>query len=526
MSIQQNHTQYPFASMSASLCRSILSEIQRPRPNDEILHCGIDIRNDLLLRVEELFDLADQEIHVFPFKDVPKCWFRLYTDTSIVRAALLVTEYESNTRYWQEARFGSPASALIDEIVRILDMALIMTGGVGREEMIQTMLSYVEEMIQASEDCTKEPRPLAADRPLSIHHDELLLEVSSIPRITKPVPRLHRPTTWSFQKHLNDIRAPIILTGTMKHWPAMDTWTSKSHWLKQTLQGRRLVPIEVGRSYTDEEWGQKIVPFRHFLDEYICHENITANENGVEQSTTTDDERQTGYLAQHDLLEQIPALRAEIATPDYCFLDPPAAEPGTPVALSKLQNPHATAKTSHPSTIPSTAVSLDSFTERSDDEDTLSHIHTNIWFGPAWTISPLHHDPYHNILCQVIGKKYIRLYSPHHSRLLHPRSSKETAPHLIHPKNASPSSGVSEAPSEPSLSEQATINMSNTSSIDIAAMELSPMEDWDDVYPGISKVPYVECVLEAGEALYIPVGWWHYVRSCSTGISVSFWWGG
>ena len=68
--------------------------------------------------------------------------------------------------------------------------------------------------------------------------------------------------------------------------------------------------------------------------------------------------------------------------------------------------------------------------------------------------------------------------------------------------------------------------MSNTSSIDIAAMELSPMEDWDEVYPGISKVPYLECVLEPGEALYIPVGWWHYVRSCSTGISVSFWWGG
>jgi lysine-specific demethylase 8 len=69
-----------------------------------------------------------------------------------------------------------------------------------------------------------------------------------------------------------------------------------------------------------------------------------------------------------------------------------------------------------------------------------------------------------------------------------------------------------------------TIDMSNTSTIDVAAMEISPHEDWDEVYPGLSKVPYLECILEAGQALYIPIGWWHYVRSCSVGISVSFWW--
>jgi lysine-specific demethylase 8 len=38
------------------------------------------------------------------------------------------------------------------------------------------------------------------------------------------------------------------------------------------------------------------------------------------------------------------------------------------------------------------------------------------------------------------------------------------------------------------------------------------------------RVEYLDCVLEEGEVLYIPVGWWHYVRGMSVSFSVSFWW--
>jgi hypothetical protein len=573
---------HSIAKKMEGLCKSLLEALQNHIKDDPIHDCGQTNLHDLPNDADNLFDLANKQLHVFPFEDVKECWLRLYTDTSIARAVKKIPGPNLDLQH------TAMPTELLDEIVSILDMALIMAGGHGREDMIHDLLrdlqnayeefqewpelkslehdtEYSEEQpalkelqnaIEYSEERPAKRRkvdaatqsenirdegnrdqisvkldkangPSAASEvpPVATANDQddiLSVEEVSIPSIRHPIQRLQTPSLHEFQKYMDVNAKPVILTGTMRHWPALDSWKSTAYWLKKTFDGKRLVPIEVGRSYIDDGWGQMIVPFRKFLDEYILDKREPQQPQGPNVvSGNANEERPTGYLAQHDLFRQIPSLCSDIATPDYCFLDAPPPKEGTPVAvkLSKgLKKPKNT-----PSRCPFKAAStqLHGGVDSAEEDGLTSDVHTNMWFGPAWTISPLHHDPYHNILCQVVGKKYLRLYSPEDSHRLYPRSDVEEAPHT--PPSAQELWDGGLVTSEPGI-EKRVIDMSNTSEIDVAAMELSPAEDWGEVYPGISEVPYVECILEAGEALYIPVGWWHYVRSCSAGISVSFWW--
>ncbi|PUU74871.1 hypothetical protein B9Z19DRAFT_997553 [Tuber borchii] len=101
-----------------------------------------------------------------------------------------------------------------------------------------------------------------------------------------------------------------------------------------------------------ENWYLKIILFRGILKTYIL-------------SSKADRSSYPGYLAQHSLFSQIPSLRADILTLDYCYTTPPPAPPD--LRMHSLEGPII-----------------------------------NAWFGPAGTVSPLHTDPYTNILCQVL----------------------------------------------------------------------------------------------------------------------------
>lgn len=521
-------------------------------PSDPVRECDPPVLDELQRNPKGVMAVAHRRIHVFPFKDVGRCWLRAWVEGSLWRAVGILEGTEAGEEEdW------------IAELVRVVDMALILAGGVGREGVCEWVFGVLEVLLEERRGGEQDDRPAKRQKVVSgvdggKHNVEWDVPSSfpssiiSAPPLRHPIPRHENLSLEAFQAHLNaaaavgnsehedlpgNLPAPIVITGTLDHWPAVSDptrrWSNPHYLMRKTLGGRRLVPVEIGRSYTDEGWGQGIITFKDFMRKYMFHDKIeeeskapkdTAESGGKDQTSTpnpseSDDadedgdeavspssSPQTGYLAQHDLFAQIPSLRSDIAIPDHCYATPlPSPTPCTANATPPLPPGH-----------PSFPL-------------------LNAWFGPAGTISPLHTDPYHNILAQVVGRKYVRLYPPAAREGVYPRGVGADGVDMGNTSevdvgeamavlegwewgvgreegDSSPSSGVGEEMAKAEAWARAQ------------DLEMRRF-DFVERFPRFEGVEgCVEAVLGPGECLYVPKGWWHYIRSLEPSFSVSYWW--
>ncbi|XP_045137895.1 bifunctional peptidase and arginyl-hydroxylase JMJD5-like isoform X1 [Portunus trituberculatus] len=378
----------------------LLQEVARESPYD-----ALDTPNEhSVVVVSALLDHTWQRLNTGHWKEVSITWRLVFTWGSIALVGLLLRRL-----YCGLLNSAIPAPSLLEEvggIMRACDRGLLMG-------------ATVEHSPLHSAAATLNPfaRLAAVGRHADTETDESPIIQEDTAIVSRPLAVATCPPLDRFLLRYMEDSLPVKLLGVVSHWPALKNW-SLSYFRK--VAGARTVPVEVGARYTDSSWYQRLMTLDEYFTEYVAR---SGNE-----------ERPTGYLAQHHLLDQVPQLMEDIMVPDYCHLG--------------QQPPRI-----------------------------------NAWIGPRGTVSPLHHDPDHNILVQVVGYKYIRLYGEDQSHLLY-----------AHP--------------DPLLS--------NTSQADVEGPE--------DTWPLLQQAEYSDLVLGPGEALYIPPRCWHYIRSLSTSFSVSFWW--
>ncbi|KFY20938.1 hypothetical protein V491_03299 [Pseudogymnoascus sp. VKM F-3775] len=98
----------------------------------------------LLKRLADLEKTGRGKLYVYPFHEVPVAWRRLVCEVGVVRAVaeiLGISDGESEKVDW------------IDEVVKTLDMVLIMSGapGEGRREWIEKTFEILEDVIERKE---------------------------------------------------------------------------------------------------------------------------------------------------------------------------------------------------------------------------------------------------------------------------------------------------------------------------------------------------------------------------------------
>jgi len=242
-------------------------------------------------------------------------------------------------------------------------------------------------------------------------------QLSSLSEAGQTVDRKSKISRSEFLDNYYAKNTPIILTDIIKNWKALERWTPA--YLRRHY-GEAKVEIQAGRDADPEyelnlERHRKTVKFAEYIDWVISGQ-----------------ETNDYYMVANNGNLDRPEMKGLLNDIEIC-------------------------------------------TEYLDPNETRGRIF--FWFGPAGTVTPLHHDPVNLFLAQVSGRKLVRLMPPSQTPFMYNQ---------------------------------------------VGVFSRVDLENPDyQKYPLFKNVRPIEFILEPGEVIFIPVGWWHHVRSLETSISVS-----
>jgi lysine-specific demethylase 8 len=230
-------------------------------------------------------------------------------------------------------------------------------------------------------------------------------------------------------------QTPVVIENLLgakgENWGALELFKTLDIFQKY---GDTIVPVEYGTAF--DSHGTGVTTLAAFTRTFLASSN--AAHDGAPAS------ERVAYVSQHPLFHQIPELQDAITVPTY--------------TLGRL-------KTS------TSAV--------------------NIWIGTSGTRTAIHRDPYLNLLCQVAGYKYVRVYDDAQTPYMHAMDTDTL--------RAGNANTFTRCPADPESEESLR------------------------EYPLLRRAAFVERVLGPGDVLFIPEGHWHYVRSLTTSVSINFW---
>jgi Cupin-like domain len=268
------------------------------------------------------------------------------------------------------------------------------------------------------------PFVAAAARP--VHHlrklESLLAIKQALSMLDRRTERVERRAHVSRDEFLHEYYAanrPVVLTGLLDHSPAAERWTPE---------------------YIAEACGDVVV------------EVMSGRDDDPRYEIRSDTHRTTTTLPAY--IEQI--LSGGLCNDSYL-----------------VANNHFFDR-------PETQVLLDEVPPIPEylDPNKSSGSSVFLWFGPAGTITPLHHDVMNVLVAMVRGHKRFTLISP------------EQTPMLYN-------------------------DVGVYSDIDPDSPDL-------DRFPLFRNVQTITVDVQSGDVLFLPVGWWHHVRSLDLSIMVSY----